>query len=106
MTDVTPGDPRERRADAAALIAARKDAELIVDNVRAKLMRYLDLEVLATQQDDHTKSLSERVTHLESELGSLRLVLTGYHGLSERMVRMEGEGFRRRLRRWWRGSYP
>ena len=72
MTDMVPGDPRERRADVVAIIAAKEQGEALVSEFRWKLFRYLELEVLSTEKDDHTKSLSERVTTLEKELGGIR----------------------------------
>jgi hypothetical protein len=70
--EIVSGDPRERREDVVSEIAAREYAAIIAEGVRMKLERYINLEVFATQQDDHTKSLSERVTHLERELGQMR----------------------------------
>ena len=64
-------DPRVNREAVASMIAAREHADVIVDEIRRKLYRYIDLEVLATQQDDHTKSLSDRVTIIEQRFGEL-----------------------------------
>lgn len=93
-----PGDPRERREEVASEIAAREHAAIIAEGVKAKLERYIALEIFSTEKDDHTRSLSERVTILEKELGELRF---------EAQWKRRDEWRQRARRRWWHfGRHP
>lgn len=70
--EVVIWDPREVRAEVVARIDAHEHGDIIAEEVRAKIHRYVDMEVLSTEKDDHTRSLSERVAVLEQALGEAR----------------------------------
>ena len=69
---IHPESAGEKRAALAAEISARNYADIIAGEVRTKIERYINLEILSTDKDDHTRSLSERVAHMETQLGELR----------------------------------
>jgi hypothetical protein len=93
----TSGDPRVRREDVVSQIAAREHAQIIADNVRDKLERYINLEIFSTEKDDHTKSLSERVTHLEREFGEMRRIVDSINQWTSRQQRIARMSWWRRL---------
>lgn len=91
MTRKIEPDPRVRREVVAANIAARTHAKIIADQMKERIERFIRMEILSTEKDDHTVSLSERVTHLERELGIMRNRLDwlwGQHDQMKRQVEM------------------
>jgi hypothetical protein len=67
-----PNPKAVKRERVAERIAARQEAAAIAGTLQMKIERYLVMDILSTQKDDHTKSLSERMTVLEQEYGELR----------------------------------
>lgn len=66
-------NPKDQtRAEIVSRIEAAEYARIIAESVRVKIERYINLDILATTSDDHTKSLSERMEHLEGQLGHIR----------------------------------
>lgn len=68
-----PSDVKaERRNSVIADFEARKYAEIIGESVKARVRKFFTMDFLATQMNDHTRGLSERVTALEGTIGQLR----------------------------------
>jgi hypothetical protein len=65
-------DQTERRNAVIGDIEARKYAEIIGESVKERVRKFFTMDFLATQMNDHTKGLSERVTVLEGTIGQLR----------------------------------
>jgi hypothetical protein len=69
----------EQRDRVVADIEARRYAEIIGEGVKARVRKFFTLDFLATQTNDHTKGLSERVTKLENTIGELRYQISQAH---------------------------